>query len=101
MKYSQISCLFARNFPTIAKRCNIETQFIFYSARKTFAQIANELMIKDSIIEYCIGDTVTSSKKIIGYYISINKRMADKAIRRIFDAVKSDKTIDELMEDAF
>lgn len=100
MRYDPISCLFSRNLSEIAVRCGIETQFIFYSARKTFAQIANELMVKDSIIEYCIGDTVTSSKKIIGYYISVNQRMADKAIRKIFDAVASDKSIEELVEDA-
>lgn len=100
MRYDPISCLFSRNLSTIADRCGIDTQFIFYSARKTFAQISNELMVKDSIIEYCIGDTVTSSKKIIGYYISVNQRMADKAIRKVFDAVASDKSIEELVEDA-
>jgi len=100
MRYDPISCLFSRNLPMIAERCGIDTQFIFYSARKTFAQISNELMVKDSIIEYCIGDTVTSSKKIIGYYISVNQRMADKAIRKVFDAVASDKSIEDLVEDA-
>lgn len=30
-------------------------KMVFYSARKTFAQLSNELMIKDSIIEYCLG----------------------------------------------
>lgn len=100
MHYDAISCLFSRNMRTIAERCNIEKQFIYYSARKTFAQISNELMIKDSLIEYCIGDTVTSSKKIIGYYISVNQRMADKAIRKVFDAVASDKSIEDLMEEA-
>lgn len=100
MTYNQISCLFSRNLQTIATMCGIESQFIFYSARKTFAQIANELMVKDSIIEYCIGDTVSTSTKVIGYYIHTNIRMADNAIRKVFDAVKSNKTIDELVEDA-
>lgn len=101
MRYDPISCLFSRNMTTIAQRCGIDTRLIYYSARKTFAQIANELMIKDSIIEYCIGDTVTSSKKVIGYYISVNQRMADKAIRKVFDAVASNKSIEDLVEDSF
>lgn len=97
MGYSQISCMFSRTLPVIAERCGVSGKFIYYSARKTFAQISNELMIKDSIIEYCIGDTVSSSKKVIGYYINVNQRMADISIRKVFDAVASNKSIDELI----
>lgn len=88
------SCL-----PRIAKLCGIETDFIYYSARKTFAQLANQLFIKDSIIEYCIGDTVTQSKKVIGYYIQITPQMANLSIRRVFDAVAGNKSLDELQAD--
>lgn len=83
----------------LADILGIEGNVMFYSARKTFTQLANELMIKDSIIEYCIGDTPTISNKVIGHYVSVNQRMADKAIRKVFDAVASNKSIDELMED--
>ena len=51
------------------------------------------------MIEYCIGDTVTPSKKVIGYYINVTKRMADMSIRRVFDAVASDKSIEQLSEE--
>lgn len=91
--------LLNRYLPMIAAKCDISTRFVFYSARKTFAQLANELMIKDSIIEYCIGDAVSNRTRTIGSYISINKRIADKAIRRVFDAVASTKSMDELMEE--
>lgn len=91
--------LFYRKMPLIADMCGIKTRLIFYSARKTFAQLANELMIKDSIIEYCIGDAVTNKQRVIGSYVTINKRIADKAIRKVFDAVASDKSMDELMEE--
>lgn len=84
--------------PKIAAACGISSRIIFYSARKSFAQIANELMVKDSVIEYCIGDAVSISNKTIGAYINVNRRMADAAIRRVFDAVASDKTMDELVE---
>lgn len=72
---------------------------IFYSARKTFAQLANELMIKDSIIEYCIGDAPTASNRALSFYVTVNKRMADNAIRKVFDAVATNKTLNELNED--
>lgn len=97
-KGSYLNHLF-RKLPVVAEKCGITSRLIFYSARKTFAQLANELMIKDSIIEYCIGDAVTNSRQVIGSYISINKRIADKAIRRVFDAVASTKSMDELMEE--
>lgn len=89
------SCL-----PRIAKLCGIETDFIYYSARKTFAQLANQLFIKDSVIEYCIGDTVTQSKKVIGYYINVTPRMADLSIRKVFDAFASNKSLEELQQEA-
>lgn len=86
--------------PRIAKLCNIDTDFIYYSARKTFAQLANQLFIKDSIIEYCIGDTVTQSRRVIGYYIHVTPQMADLAIRKVFDAVASDKSLEQLQIEA-
>ena len=74
-------------------------KLIFYSARKTFSQIANELMIKDSVIEYCIGDSPLPSNRALSFYVRVNKRMADKAIRRVFDAVASDKSMEQLISE--
>lgn len=99
--YDSVNRILHDCLPRIAKKCNIDTQFIFYSARKTFSQIANELGIKDSVIEYCIGDTVTQSTKVIGYYIHVTKQMADLAIRKVFDAVASDKSMKELVEQVY
>lgn len=95
-----INCIFHYCLPKLAELCGIESTFIFYSARKTFAQLANQLFIKESIIEYCIGDTVTQSNKIIGYYIEVTPQMADLAIRRVFDAVAGDKTLEQLQAEA-
>ena len=74
-------------------------KLIFYSARKTFTQLANELMIKDSVIEYCIGDAPLPSNRALYFYVRGNKRMADKAIRRVFDAVASDKGMEQLISE--
>lgn len=98
--YGALSRILHDNLPRIAKKCGIDTDFIYYSARKTFAQMANQLFIKDSIIEYCIGDTVTQSRKVIGYYIHVTPQMADLAIRKVFDAVASDKTLEQLQLEA-
>lgn len=75
-------------------------KMVYYSARKTFAQLANELMIKDTIIEYCLGDAPSNPRRALNFYIKINKRIADKAIRKVFDAVASDKTLEQLMNEA-
>lgn len=90
-----------RGLDVIADLTGIDSnRLTFYSARKTFAQLANELMIKDSIIEYCLGDSVSTTGKVIGHYINVNQRMADKAIRKVFDAVASDKSLEELINEA-
>lgn len=72
-------------------------RLIYYSARKTFAQLANEFMIKDSVIEYCLGDAITNPRRALSFYIKVNRRMADQAIRKIFDAVASDKPLELLV----
>jgi len=98
--YITLTRMIARKIQSIANDLRFENRMIFYSARKTFAQLANELMIKDGIIEYCIGDSISSSRQVIGSYIQINRRMADAAIRKVFDAVASDKSMDELIDEA-
>lgn len=97
--YCSLTRMMNRHLKNVAEQCSINQRIIYYSARKTFAQLANELMIKDSIIEYCIGDSVSTASKTIGSYIHINRRMADVAIRKVFDAVASTKTMDELLDD--
>lgn len=57
------------------------------------------MMIKESVIEFCIGDSTATGNKTIGNYIKVTRRMADAAIRKIFDAVASTKTMDELVEE--
>lgn len=98
--YISLTRMVNRKIQEIAKDLGIESRVMFYSARKTFAQLANELMIKDGVIEYCIGDSVSSSRRTIGSYIRINRRMADAAIRKVFDAVASDKPMEELIDEA-
>lgn len=83
----------------IRKELGID-KMVYYSARKTFSQLANELMIKDTVIEYCIGDAPSNPRRALNFYIKINKRIADRAIRKVFDAVASDKSLEQLMIEA-
>lgn len=99
-KVKAIQSLVILRLADIADRCNIESKLVFYSARKTFAQLANQLFIKDSIIEYCLGDAVSQSQKVIGYYINVTPQMADLAIRKVFDAVAGNKTLEQLQREA-
>lgn len=96
--YESMSNYFLHYMRILGDMVGTKHRLIYYSARKTFAQLANELLIKDSIIEYCIGDTVANSK-VIGHYIHVTQKMADRAIRKVFDAVASTKTLDELIEE--
>lgn len=80
----------------IRQELNINNM-VFYSARKSFAQLANELMIKDTIIEYCIGDAPSNPRRALNFYIKITKRIADKAIRKVFDVVASNEPIEKLL----
>ena len=73
-------------------------RLIYYSARKTFAQISADLGICDAIIEYCIGDS-QSIKKSIDYYRHVTQEMADNAIRLVLDFVASDKSIREFKKE--
>ncbi|MBQ9093187.1 MAG: phage integrase SAM-like domain-containing protein [Prevotella sp.] len=98
--YYSLTRTLNRHLKHVAEACKIDRRLIYYSARKTFAQLSNELMIKDSIIEYCIGDSISMASRTIGNYIHINKRMADAAIRKVFDAVASTKSMDELVEES-
>lgn len=93
--FTSIKSLTDINMSKIKAQLNIEQRLIFYSARKTFSQIGNELMIKDSIIEYCLGDSVSSPRRTLSFYIQVTPKMANSAIRKIFDFVASNKSIEE------
>lgn len=65
--------------------------FIFYSARKTFAQTAYELGFSEHLIEYCIGD-VQSKSRIVNYYIRSTRQMADRLITAVIEEFEKTKS---------
>lgn len=84
---------FQRKLPTIKKQCGIEGMFIYYSARKTFSQLCLELGVPDTVNAYCIGDT--PAKSTLNAYRVANRQLADRYIRKVFDFVASDQTLEE------
>ena len=78
---------FFRHLKKLAEAIQAE-HLIYYSMRKTFAQIANELGIQERVIAYCIGDKYNERNSgSVGYYIKTTPEMANDAIRKVFDFV--------------
>ena len=65
----------------IGKELNIQN-LMFYSARKTFAQIALQLGISDTIVNYCLGHS-NFNRGIIGYYSHVDTKQAEQAIQKV------------------
>lgn len=80
-------------FPKIKKEFEFEKQFIFYSARHTFGQLCHELGVPDSIHAFCIGDAPKAGA--LDFYRTTTKMLADKYIRKVFDFVASNKTLEQ------
>lgn len=83
----------------IADLIGYNGHLMYYSARKTFSQLANLLGIQESVILYCLGDSyANTNNSMLGYYTFVDKKMADSAIRKVLDFVASDKTEDDLFK---
>ena len=86
-KYSSyVSCynVMARKMGDLAEIGGVRHDFTLYSARKSFVQHGFDLGVPLSTLEYCIGQTMKDSRPIFNY-VSIMKKHADAAIRKILD----------------
>lgn len=61
---------------------------IYYSARKTFSQIAFELGINSYVIDYILGHSIHNSKTTLYHYVYVTPQMATDAIRKVLDYIK-------------
>lgn len=71
-------------FALLKKEVGINSQFSYYSGRKTFAQFAFMIGVKTEVIEYCVGQSVKSNRPIYNY-VRVMQRQADAAIRKVID----------------
>lgn len=80
--YSNFYRYLTRCINRMASRLNIEYKVVFYSARKSFAQIAYELGIQDGVIDYCLGHS-DKGRGVIRYYTKVRREQAEFAIQSV------------------
>lgn len=80
--YSNFYRYLTRCINKMASRLNIEYKVVFYSARKSFAQIAYELGIQDGVIDYCLGHS-DKGRGVIRYYTKVRREQAEFAIQSV------------------
>lgn len=61
---------------------------IYYSARKTFSQIAFELGIHSYVIDYILGHSINDKRSSLYNYVFVTPQMATDAIRKVLDFIK-------------
>lgn len=83
-KYEIVNSYINGCFTKLKAEAGIKGTFSYYSARKTFAQFAFMIGIKTEVIEYCVGQTVKSSRPIYSY-VRVIQRQADTAMRKVID----------------
>lgn len=86
-KRSLCKFFFTTNLPKLAKAVNVD-YLIYYSARKSFAQHAFDIGIRDSVIDYILGHKVDKGESTLYNYISVTPAMATEAIRKVLDNLK-------------
>lgn len=71
----------------IKVEADIKSRLIYYSARKTFAQIAYDNGVQESTIEYLLGETMKTNRPIYSYF-RVMLSHADEAMKKIMDAIR-------------
>lgn len=88
---TQRESLFSENFrlylPRIAEKAGVP-KFIFYSARKTFSQIAFDLGVSTAVIDYILGHKLNGYGTSLFSYIAVTPQMATDAVRKVLDSLK-------------
>ncbi len=95
--YKNFSRHVSRAITNLSKELNIKERVVYYSARKTFAQIASELGIPDSVIDYCLGHS-DRGRGVIRYYTKVKEKQAEIAINRVIDYVENPDKYKEYIE---
>lgn len=91
--YNNMRGYITRALKAVGTDVGIE-RIMFYSARKTFAQLAMELGVPDSVVDYCLGHS-DSSRGVIRYYNKVRARQAQIALTRVADYVADPQKYDD------
>lgn len=85
---TQMGNLFTRGSIKMQEVTGIK-KIIYYSARKSFAQHAFELGVRDPVINYILGHKLdTAGKRVTFAYLYVTPQMATEAIRKVLDNLK-------------
>lgn len=88
-----------RHLYEIALKLGIE-RLMYYTARKSFAQLAAELGISDAVINYCLGHS-DSSRGVIRYYTRVRARQADAAIKMVVEYAHNPAMYDDKLNECY
>ena len=77
---------FCHKLKEIAKELDLPS-FCFYTARKTFGQMAYESGLSTTTIDYLLGHS-TTSQGVIRHYVHEDVKVLAKAVRQVYDYVK-------------
>lgn len=87
--YSNFYRYMTRCIDKMAEILNIECKVVYYSARKSFAQIAYELGIQDGVIDYCLGHS-DKGRGVIRFYTKVRREQAEFAVRSVVEKLNED-----------
>lgn len=95
--YENLLKYVSRNVNKLGEHLELKEHLTYYSARKTFSQIASDLGIPDSIIDYCLGHS-DSSKGVLRYYTKVRTRQAELAISRVIDFTENPEKYEDYLD---
>lgn len=70
------------------REANEIDNLVFYSARKSFSQIAFNNGIPTSVIDYILGHALSPTKRSLYAYISVTPDMATDALKKVLEILK-------------
>lgn len=75
-----------KDLKALALELGITRHLVYYSARKSFAQIGFELGIPLEVLEFTIGHSMKRNRPIFNY-VRIMQKQADEAIRKVISTI--------------
>ena len=96
-KYEDFRSFVTRSLSKIGENLGFENDLMYYSARKTFVQMGQQLGIPLYVLEYSVGQTIKdANSRPIFDYMKVMRFQADLAIRKIIDYTLRESAEDEM-----
>ena len=87
MSYHNLSCFISKGIAKIKSDLRIEGLFLFYSARKTYSQLASDFGVPQEIIDYSMAHS-DYSRGVIRFYTKVKKEKALKTINEFYKELR-------------